>query len=162
MIEQIFIGLSMIAATFGCAAALMLACAEFLRWLRRNSNSQKLFLNQVFALTTLATWLAVNLLIAMAAWAKLLTYIDVFPSFSDGLYFSMIAFTTLGFGDVILPPDWQLLSGFIAIDGFLLFGMATAFLFEVSREFYEDREMWKQNATKFNAMTNDCLGTNKV
>ena len=69
----------------------------------------------------------------MLLWALFLVALGVFNNLESSLYFSMISFTTLGFGDVILPPQWRLLSGFIAIDGFFLFGLNTAFVFEVLR-----------------------------
>jgi hypothetical protein len=43
----------------------------------------------------------------------------------------MVSFTTLGFGDVTLPHDWRLLSGIIAANGLILFGLNTAFLIEI-------------------------------
>ncbi|MEM9736953.1 MAG: ion channel, partial [Pseudomonadota bacterium] len=49
------------------------------------------------------------------------------------LYFSVVAFTTLGFGDVLLPQEWRLLAGLSAANGLLIFGVSTAFLVEVFR-----------------------------
>lgn len=70
--------------------------------------------------------------------ASALYALGIFADFEASLYFSMISFTTLGFGDVILPDNWRLLSGFIATDGFILFGLNTAFLFEVLRRLREE------------------------
>jgi voltage-gated potassium channel len=52
-------------------------------------------------------------------------------SFHDALYFSMITFTTLGYGDITLNADWQLLTGVEGMVGIVVFGLTTALLFAV-------------------------------
>ena len=46
-------------------------------------------------------------------------------------YFSAVTFTTLGYGDITLDSAWRLLSGIQAINGILLVGWSTAFIFAV-------------------------------
>lgn len=87
----------------------------------------------IIVITAVTLWLSLAMLCAMMLWALILSGLGLFASLYDSLYFSMISFTTLGFGDVLLPGDWGLLAGFIAIDGFILFGLNTATLFEVLR-----------------------------
>jgi voltage-gated potassium channel len=60
-------------------------------------------------------------------------------SFSEAIYFSMITFTTLGYGDVTLNAEWNLLSGMEAMVGITVFGLTTALLFAVIQK------MWKVN-----------------
>jgi len=73
-------------------------------------------------------------LVEILVWA--LAYMLVLPthelqSLEASLYFSAVTFTTLGYGDITLSSDWRLLSGLEAIDGILLIGWSTAFLFAV-------------------------------
>ncbi len=73
-------------------------------------------------------------LLEILVWA--LAYMIVLPSselqtMESALYFSAVTFTTLGYGDITLSSDWRLLSGLEAIDGILLIGWTTAFLFAV-------------------------------
>lgn len=58
------------------------------------------------------------------------------PTLNAAMYFSTSTFTTVGFGDVVLSDKWRLLSGFEAIDGMILFGWSTAFIFAVVRRIY--------------------------
>ena len=44
------------------------------------------------------------------------------------LYFSMVTFTTLGYGDVTLDPSWRLLASFEAANGIVIFGWTTALI----------------------------------
>jgi hypothetical protein len=52
-------------------------------------------------------------------------------SFREALYFSMVTFTTLGYGDVTLNSDWQILAGVEGMVGIVVFGLTTALLFAV-------------------------------
>ena len=52
-------------------------------------------------------------------------------NFHDALYFSMITFTTLGYGDITLDREWQLLAGVEGMVGITVFGLTTALLFAV-------------------------------
>jgi len=45
-----------------------------------------------------------------------------------------VSYTTLGFGDVLLPQEWRLLSGMAAVNGLLNIGLVTAFLVEGLRQ----------------------------
>jgi hypothetical protein len=47
------------------------------------------------------------------------------------LYFSLVSFTTVGYGDVVLSPDDRMLGAMQAASGMLLFGWSTALMFEI-------------------------------
>lgn len=75
-------------------------------------------------------------------WIWALFYLFVVGAITDlesALYFSTSAFTTVGFGDVVLDKDWRLLSTFQAAGGFLMFSWSAAFIFEVMFRLYEPR-----------------------
>ena len=58
----------------------------------------------------------------------------------SALYFSAVTYTTTGSGDLVLPPEWQLLGGVEALTGILMCGWSTGFFFAVfSRMFQADR-----------------------
>lgn len=45
------------------------------------------------------------------------------------IYFSMVTFTTLGYGDIVIGSSWRLFSGIQAMAGMLVFGWSSALLF---------------------------------
>ena len=84
-------------------------------------------------------WTAVILMllhvIEVAVWAaayRMLTPISSLDTFEKATYFSVVTFTTLGYGDITLPEhEWRIMSGIEALNGTLLIGWTTAFLFAV-------------------------------
>jgi len=60
-----------------------------------------------------------------------------FSSFSEAVYFSLVTFTTLGYGDISLTSEWRLLSGLEAINGIMLIGWSTAMMFSLIQNIYK-------------------------
>ena len=69
-------------------------------------------------------------------WAIFFFRIGALGDLETALYFSLVTFTTLGFGDIILDKPFRLLSGLLAADGLILFGLTTAFLIEFVRSLH--------------------------
>ena len=110
--------------------ALIIACSESLaaRWFSRQRKRDNAFVIKSVMSSTLTFVVALTVMVWL--WALLFWGLSIFPSLEPALYFSLVAFTTLGFGDVILPNEWRLLAGFIAANGFILFGLGTAYMME--------------------------------
>ena len=66
-------------------------------------------------------------------WAGLFLYLDILHTLESALYFSTVTSTTVGYGDVVLGPDWRLLGSIQGMGGIILFGISTAFVVAVSR-----------------------------
>ena len=78
--------------------------------------------------------------IVLWAIAYVLVDADELETFEAAVYFSAVTFTTLGYGDLTLSPDWRLLSGFEAIGGIVLIGWTTAFLYAVVQRVWTVQE----------------------
>lgn len=52
-----------------------------------------------------------------------------FQTLEEAFYFSIVTFTSLGYGDITLGEGWRVLSGIEALSGILLLGWTTALLF---------------------------------
>lgn len=61
-------------------------------------------------------------------WAVAHHVIGSFHDFETALYFSIVSFSTLGYGDVIPPEEWRIFAALEGINGFLLIGWSTAYL----------------------------------
>ena len=72
-----------------------------------------------------------------AAWGLFFRGARLLPSVTEGVYFTAVSLTTLGYGDVVLKYPWRHLGTLIAITGVLMFGCSTAFLFLVLQEVWK-------------------------
>ena len=70
-------------------------------------------------------------LVENCIWAAFYYWWGVLGSYETSLYFSLSTYTTIGYGDVLLPQRWRLLGALEGISGVLLCGLSTAFLFSV-------------------------------
>jgi len=52
-------------------------------------------------------------------------------TFEESIYFSIVTYTTLGYGDIVIAGPWRILSGIQAMNGILMFGWSTALLFDM-------------------------------
>ncbi len=57
--------------------------------------------------------------------------ITEFETLEKAIYFSLVTFTTLGYGEITISSTNRILAGFEAINGILLIGWSTAFMFSV-------------------------------
>src|SRR5215468_9543013 len=75
--------------------------------------------------------LAVHL-IEVVCWAAWYSYKGCFADFSTSLYFSLVTYTTVGYGDVVLrDTGWRLLGGMEALTGSLMLCWSTVILVHV-------------------------------
>jgi hypothetical protein len=72
-------------------------------------------------------------------WAGFYYTRALFSDFETSLYFSMTSYTTIGYGDVLLPQRWRLLGAIEGISGVLLCGISTAFIFAVMSAMFQIR-----------------------
>jgi voltage-gated potassium channel Kch len=72
-------------------------------------------------------------------WAVFYYSRSLFSDFETSLYFSLVSFGTIGYGDVLLPQTWRLLGAIEGISGILLCGVSTAFIFATVNAMFQLR-----------------------
>lgn len=137
MAFQIFIGTVLILLTAivhgSFIAAAVVGHGKVYDWFLRPPH----FFKTMSALTMTTLWLVVAHSIEIWVWGLMFLGLGIFDALEPAIYFALVSFTTLGFGDIILGPEWRLLSGIAAANGLILFGVSTAFLIEVMRRLRE-------------------------
>ena len=66
-----------------------------------------------------------------AAWGLFFWRTGLTKTFVDGVYFATTSTTGVGYGDLVLASPWRILGPLSSINGILMFGCSTAFLFVV-------------------------------
>jgi hypothetical protein len=76
----------------------------------------------------------------LEAWLWSLAYLSVgaIEGAESALYFSIVTFTTLGYGDIVLAEGWRLLASLQAATGIVIFGWTTALLIAVMQRIIAD------------------------
>lgn len=82
---------------------------------------------------TLGIVVAILALHGVEIWLFAFVYsaIGATAGLEDALYFSTISYSTVGYSDVHIQPDWRLLGAFESILGMVLIGWSTAFFFRM-------------------------------
>jgi len=82
-------------------------------------------------------------------WAMFYYEASLFPNFETSLYFSMESYSTIGYGDVLLPEKWRLLGTVEGISAVLLCGLSAAFLFAIVSALFQLRtQRWMKDHTE--------------
>jgi hypothetical protein len=69
------------------------------------------------------------------AWAMLYWRIGSLPNFQMAMLFSLNALTSYGHDGSTLKDDWRLLGAIESMNGVMIFGLTTAYLFNAMSEF---------------------------
>lgn len=72
----------------------------------------------LFTLHTLEIWL----------YAALYLFLGATAHFEEALYFSIVTYASIGYGDVLLPHDWRIMGAIEGTTGVIMLGWSTAFL----------------------------------
>ena len=104
------------------------------RWLiARRASLVRSAGSSLLILLLIAVFASVSILhfLESVIWAWFYQWWELFPDLETSMYFSLKSFTTIGYGDVLLPQKWRLLGCIEGLTGVLLSGMSTAFLFVI-------------------------------
>jgi len=133
MVIQIALGTFIMIMSIVVAGVAFLFLETFLMrsqgYFTREPHQPKLLL----VLIVTVVWILGMVTAGVWIWAIALWLLGIFITIEASVYFSLVAFTTLGFGDILLPQNWRLLGGMAAANGLLNMGLLTAMMVEVLR-----------------------------
>mgnify|MGYP003670308484 CR=1 FL=1 len=134
MISELIIGTLTILASTAVMIAFVLVTIRLVRRAEANYTDRRPGIWQFFRLLSSAVILVLLAnTVCVWLWAILFHFLGVFPTLEEAVYFSMVSFTTVGYGDVVVEHSWRILSGFVSVNGLLAFGVFTAVLIEIIR-----------------------------
>ncbi len=141
MFKILIIGFAIVAINV-CLQAV--ATTYWVRNIRKSLNKKGKPLTSIRIFTFLiVSFLGLTLLHMLHSfiWALAIQLIPAtqsdFSSFNDIFYYSIITFTTLGYGDITISSSWKLLSGVEAINGIMLIGWSTALMYSLIQNVFK-------------------------
>lgn len=131
MINALFVGSVVIVITMLVAAMLFELAGRALRGVDARLHGRGRAIQTLAVLIIALFWILLVLTLSVWSWAGVYLYIGLFDQLETALYFAIVSFTTVGYGDVVIGQNWRLLAGMTATNGLLVFGLFTAFLVEI-------------------------------
>ncbi|MES2692875.1 MAG: potassium channel family protein [Verrucomicrobiota bacterium] len=137
MLVNLLIAFSLLALTVLIHAT---GLAFVLRQLRSSPSAEDpRFRVRTWLLIRIASWAVAIHCVEITVWALFYWWQECLPDLESSLYFSLVTYTTLGYGDLVLPKGWRLLSGVEALTGILMCGWTTGGFFAIVSRMYGQR-----------------------
>ena len=124
-----------------------------LHLLRRNAHQATAAKNGRDLARQLALIVAVTLGIfivhGVEIWLYAFAYVlsGALPDLPTAVYFSAVSYSTIGFGDIVLGPEWRIFGAFEGVTGLILIGWSSAFLLSVTSRLRMLEHDWEAYAT---------------
>ncbi|MBL0511299.1 MULTISPECIES: ion channel [Aeromonas] len=85
----------------------------------------------MLALFGIITLVMLGNLAQIGVWGGLFLWLGEFDSLQEAVYHSGVNFATLGYGDIVMSPQWKLLGPLEAVNGALMIGLSGASMLAV-------------------------------
>ncbi|MGD9059957.1 MAG: ion channel [Desulfobacterales bacterium] len=125
-------------------ALFMMSGVQAAEWRRFRFGPVGTALGKAVLLSSLTVWMFLAIVIEVGLWALLYLFnpsITALPDLETAFYFSMVTFTTLGYGDVVLTGQWRTLASIQAANGVIIFGWTTALIFYFIQKIYQKEKV---------------------
>jgi hypothetical protein len=135
-------GLSLIAVTIAMHGAGVISMALVGVSIRARIESRNHLTLRHVAAIQIGLIAAVGLLLAAlhgmeaALWAAAYWWLGALNSPADAILYSVNSMSTLGDSGLTLEPHWRLIGALEGMDGMLLFGISTAYIFAIMQTYW--------------------------
>lgn len=137
MMGIVLIACLLLVATTVIHAATTKGISNFVN--KHTSKREDYFIPKSYWIVVIIILLFFITILEASLWALAYLALDVISGFEEALYFSLVSYTTLGFGDITLAENYRLLSSFEAANGIIIFGWSTAIVMAVVQRIYFTR-----------------------
>jgi len=138
MFQHLLIAAALVAVTVAVhAAGFALVLATLVK---RHLAPPATFVPIAWLLVRLAWLLILIHLMEISVWALFYRWQHCLGDAESAFYFSGVTYTTLGYGDIVLPPQWRLLAPLEALTGILMCGLSAGLFFATVTAIYLPRE----------------------
>jgi hypothetical protein len=142
MLIEILIAGGLVVVTVAVHAVGFSALLRALMWSQVLAKSG--FRHATQLLISLACWLILVHLAEISIWALFYFWQGRLPDAEAAFYFSGVTYTTVGYGDLVLPKPWRMLAPLEALTGMLMLGLSTGLFFAVVQRWISN---WTQSKT---------------
>lgn len=134
MLTKLLLGIALMAICVAIHATGLIAILRRLQL--RLAGRPRSFGASAWRLTRVAAATILLHIAHVLVWAAAYAVGGAMPDFTAASYFSAVTYTTTGYGDLVLPPDWRLVGAVEALTGILMCGLSTGMFFAVFSEIF--------------------------
>jgi len=91
----------------------------------------------------LTCWLIVIHVVEISVWGLFYFWRGCLPDAESAFYFSGVTYTTVGYGDLVLPQPWRMLAPLEALTGILMCGLSTGLFFALVSRWISNWTRWR-------------------
>lgn len=126
LLQSLTVGIILVSlSVFIQVTVTLLVLKLFLRMSRWGASSHN-YWKRAFVLTCLILIVISDHLVQIHVWGSVFYFLSYFTDFWRSQYFAAQTYTTLGYGNILLPPERSMLAGWLALTGLLMIGWSTA------------------------------------
>jgi Ion channel len=138
-VKATLFGVAVLLLTAAIHVAITIGLIDMVRTLASRFRRRPVFSAAFGLMSLVVLGLMISHVLHVALWAAVFYYPGPIPDLETAFYHSFVNYTTLGYGDIVMPAPWRLLGAIEAADGYLMFGLSTAVMFEVLTFLYKAR-----------------------
>ena len=101
----------------------------------RSVRPDRRFWPLTWRLLSVAWRLVLLHLAEIIVWGLFYWWQKCLPDAESSFYFSAVTYTTVGYGDLVLPQEWRLVGAVEGLTGILMCGLSTGLFFAVVSKF---------------------------
>lgn len=137
MVAAILIGSALVAVTVVVHAS---GLALVLRFLMKSRATPPTQTWPIAWLLIRVTWSLILIhVVEVTVWALCYLWGGGLPNAESAFYFSGVTYATIGYGDLVLPQQWRLLSPIEGLTGILMCGLSTGLFLALITRIYAPR-----------------------
>jgi hypothetical protein len=136
MLLKLAIAALMLVVTTGVHAGAMILAMHAIKSQGGRLRQRLLRIRNYLRVAEIVILMFLASVVEVLVWAATYLAVNAIQGFEKALYFSMVTFTTLGYGEIVLEERWRLLSSFEAANGILMFGWSTAIVIAAVQRVY--------------------------
>jgi hypothetical protein len=142
MLQKILISCLLVVVTVAIHAVGF--SALFRAMIRSHALDQSGFRPVTGIVIALTCWLILIHLAEISVWGLFYFWQGCLPDAESSFYFSGVTYTTVGYGDLVLPKPWRILAPLEALTGILMCGLSTGLFFALISRWHSN---WMQRKT---------------
>jgi small-conductance mechanosensitive channel len=146
MVKELLVAFAIVAACLLLHVVTIVVLADWLLDQRDKRQEEIGTFGYMFLLIASFTVIIILHMVEVCIWGVFYFARSLFADFETSIYFSITSYTTIGFGDVVLPRAWRMLGGIEGITGVLLCGLSTAFVFAIVNAMVQMRVQRRTNS----------------